>query len=105
MGVSDATGVFGNEEYERYVPNQYRRKFGLPPDEMAAELGYSIDSELYAEIDREEMCRRRISKQLPKGARRFRVKDFFAEAGGILRDAYVSNRNPFELIDYGCFCG
>lgn len=41
-----------DEEYMRHVPLFMRRKTGLPPDEMAAEMGFESDSELYEAISR-----------------------------------------------------
>jgi len=42
------------EEYVSNVPIAIRRKGGLPPDEMASELGFESDTELYKALQQEK---------------------------------------------------
>ena len=74
------------EEFTSNVPVHYRRKDGLPPDEMAAELGFSSDTELYAEITKTELLKRKLLVGLPKGVKAYRAKDFLEEAIEIIKE-------------------
>lgn len=54
------------EEYTTNVPLHYRRKNGLTPDEMAANLGFDGDRELYEEIQKSERRRIDLTANLPR---------------------------------------
>ncbi len=62
------------EEYESNVPLHYRRKNGLPADEMANTLGYESDSEMYEAIQTSERLRRSLTASLSYN--QYRAKDF-----------------------------
>lgn len=74
------------EEYEVNVPRWYRRKADLPADEMAAELGYDTDSDLYDDIAAAERARKEMVGKLPKNVKKFRAKDFLEDAKWELRE-------------------
>lgn len=78
------------EEYKSHVPAHFRRKAGMTPDDMASELGFAGDTELYQEIDRSEMLRKGVEVSLPKGKRKFTAADFMDEAKGTLEDVFYS---------------
>lgn len=73
------------EEYTVNIPVWYRRKDGLPPDEMADELGMS-ESDLYEAVAAAERTRVSIRGSLSAGVKQWRQKDFIEEAYAILED-------------------
>ncbi len=75
------------------VPLHYRRKNGLPADEMAATLGYESDSDMYEAIQQSERLRRSLTASLPYN--QYRAKDFTEYA----RDELLEIKNP-HLQDY-----
>ena len=84
------------EEYTVNIPVWYRRKDGLPPDEMADEMGLT-ESDLYEKIAQAERDRKELMAKLPriqgkkgwKKVKKFRVKDFIEEAKAQLEDEYL----------------
>lgn len=77
-GIRRHTKDYLNKEYEISVPLHYRRKNGLPGDEMAMELGYDTEDELYQEIEKAERRRQSMTNNLPTG--NYRLKDFLDAA-------------------------
>jgi len=63
------------EEY-RDIPKYIHRKAGLPPDEMASEMGYRDEKEFVEAIEAEKYRR----SLLPKGRSYWKIGDFLTQA-------------------------
>ena len=78
-GIAPYAGGYLQEEY-RDIPSKYKSKEGIKLDELAQEMEMN-ESELVEAIGKAEEARSR----LPRGKRRFTVKDLMFDAGNYLR--------------------
>jgi len=63
-GIARYRNGYMSEEYDRNVPKWYRRKNGLAPDQIAQEMGFDSDGELYRAIAGYEAMRKQKSLKL-----------------------------------------
>ena len=73
-GIKPHKDDYLKREYDLSVPNHYRRRGGMYPDDMANTLGYETESELYEAIDTSERLRQQLTASLPNG--KHLVRDF-----------------------------
>jgi hypothetical protein len=90
-GIAPYSGGYLQEEY-RDIPTKYKSKEGIKLDELAQEMEMN-ESELVEAIGKAEEARSR----LPRGKRRFTVKDLMFDA-----ESYLAKQEGLSgLGDYG----